>query len=37
MAKKKANRKKRPATPAEAAVKFDDSKYENVRFSATYD
>ena len=36
MAKKKANRKKR-VMAAEPAVKFDDSKYDNVRFSATYD
>lgn len=36
MAKKKTNRKKRADAAAEPAVKFDDAKYGDVRFSATY-
>ena len=36
MAKKKTARKTRPAS-AEPAHKFDDEKYEGLRFSATYD
>lgn len=36
MAKKKTNRKARPAASA-PAYKFDDEKYEGLRFSATYD
>lgn len=36
MAKKKTARKTRPAS-AETAHKFDDEKYEGLRFSATYD
>ena len=38
MAKKKTNRKKRSvAAASEPAYKFDDEKYGDVRFSATYD
>lgn len=36
MAKKKTARKARP-TSVETSYKFDDEKYEGLRFSATYD
>lgn len=37
MAKKKSNRKKRSAASSAPAVKYDDEKYGDVRFSLTYD